>query len=116
MSKQIPEQYSPDWLEKLDHRTSLAKAVTERLCALTSDLGGPDALSYQQKSLCKRAIWSEAILEQMEVALGRGQEVDLGRYTQAINTLIGLFKTLGLERRARDVPNLEQFLKQRASA
>ena len=109
----IPQQYSPDWLEKLDGRTALARAVNDRYSALAADLGGHERLSYQRRSLAKRAIWMEAIIEQQEAALARGEEVDQGKLTQAVNTLSGLWKTLGLERAARDVPDLQTYLKQR---
>lgn len=116
MSKQteIPQKYSHDWLEKLDGRTAIAKAVNERYHALTQDLGGADRLSYQRQSLCKRAIYLEAIIETQEAALSRGEEVDQGKLTQATNTLIGLLKTIGLDRVARDVPDLAEYLKARA--
>lgn len=107
---EVPRTYSPDWLEKLDGRTTLARTVNERLQALTTDLGGHSALSYQRLSLAKRAIWMEALIEQQEAALSRGEDVDHGRLTQAVNSLIGLLKTLGLDRVARDVPNLSEFL------
>ena len=109
----IPSEYSADWLEKLDGRTRLAQAVHRRYETLAADLGGLDALSYQQRSICKRAIWMEAIIEQQEAALARGEEVDQGKLTQAVNTLIGLLKTLGLERKATDVPDLQSYLRSR---
>lgn len=109
----IPQQYAPDWLEKLDGRTAIARAITDRLHSLEADLGGRDALSYQQRSIAKRAIWTEALIEQQEAALARGADVDFGRLTQANNSLIGLYKALGLERRAKDTPSLGEYLKQR---
>lgn len=114
MKKQdeIPQKYSHDWLEKLDGRTAIAKAVNVRYHALTHDLGGHDNLSYQQRSLCKRAIYVECVIELQEAALARGEEVDQGRLTQSINTLIGLLKTLGLSRQAKDIPNLAEYLSQ----
>lgn len=115
MTKQaaIPPKYSADWLEKLDGRTSLARAVNDRYHDLTQDLGGNDRMSYQRRSLCKRIVYMECVIEQQEAALSRGEEVDQGRLTQAVNTLIGLLKTVGLDRQARDVPDLATFLKQR---
>ncbi|WP_417514805.1 hypothetical protein [Marinobacter sp.] len=118
MTKQadIPAKYSADWLEKLDGRTSLARAVNDRYSALTQDLGGNERLSYQRRSLCKRIVYMECVIEQQEAALSRGEEVDQGRLTQAVNTLIGLLKTVGLDRMAHDVPDLATFLKQREAA
>ncbi|MCU7830317.1 MAG: hypothetical protein KZQ85_14740 [Candidatus Thiodiazotropha sp. (ex Myrtea sp. 'scaly one' KF741663)] len=109
----VPETYSNDWIEKIDGRYAIAKVVNDRLQALESDLGGRAALSYQQRSLCKRAIWMEAIIEQSEAKLARGEEVNQGALTQAVNSLIGLLKTLGLHRVERDVPSLNDYLKQK---
>lgn len=109
-STELPKQYSSDWLEKLDGRTTLARTVRSRYDALAADLGGHDALSYQRRSLCKRAVWMEAVIEQQEAALSRGEDVDLGRLTQSINSLMGVLKTLGLDRVARDVPDLATYL------
>lgn len=108
-SNELP-QYSNDWLEKLDGRTTIARAVQSRYATLVQDLGGMDFLSYQRRSLCKRAIYIEAIIEQQELALSRGEEVDQGRLTQAVNTLIGLLKTLGLERISKEV-SLSDFIR-----
>jgi len=118
MAKQaeLPDRYSPDWLDKLDGRTRIAHVVNERLQSLTVDLGGFDNLSYQQLSLAKRAIWMEAVIEQQEAALSRGEEIDQGRLTQAVNSLIGLLKTLGLNKAAKNVPDLASYLKNRQAA
>ncbi|MGQ7242942.1 hypothetical protein ACUN9V_05695 [Salinicola sp. V024] len=110
---EFPVSYSSDWLEKLDGRTILARAVHQRYAALTDDLGGVDALSYQRRSLAKRAIYIEAVIERHEAALSRGEDVDMGRLTQATNSLIGLLKALGLERKARDV-SLTDYIKARS--
>lgn len=105
MSKQgaLPDNYSHDWLERLDGRTRLAQSVRARYDALTNDLGGHASLSYQRKSLAKRALWQEAVIESMEAELARGKDVDLGKLTQSVNSLQGLYKTLGLNRVAREV-------------
>ncbi|PKL95570.1 MAG: hypothetical protein CVV18_05000 [Gammaproteobacteria bacterium HGW-Gammaproteobacteria-8] len=115
-SRDIPPRYSETWIERMDGRTQVARAIRDRLEALQSDLGGPDSMSYQQRSLSKRAIWMEAVIEQQEIALSKGEEIDQGKLTQAVNTLIGLLKTLGLERKARDVPDLHQWMKRKEAA
>ncbi|WP_299232577.1 hypothetical protein [uncultured Halomonas sp.] len=97
----------------MDGRTTLARTVRSRYDALASDLGGLDQLSYQRRSLCKRAVWLEALIEQQEAALARGEEVNSGALTQQTNALLGLLKTLGLDRVARDVPELHEFIAKR---
>jgi hypothetical protein len=89
--------------------------VNERLQMLSADLGEWESLSYQRRSLIKRVVWLEIVIEQQEAALSRNEEVDQGRLTQAVNSLIGLLKTLGLDRVPRDVPNLGDLI-ERASA
>ena len=112
--KDVPASYRPDWLEAMDGRLGTVKVIKERLRALCDDLGGVDAMSYQRRSLAKRVVWLEAMLEQHEAALARGEDVDAGRWTQAVNSLVGLLKTLGLDRVAQDVPNLTTWIKERS--
>lgn len=100
---EIPERYQDDWIQSLDGRTALAKAIGSRYAELTADLGGMPHLSYQRRSLAKRALWMEAIIEQSEAALARGEDVDIGRLTQAVNSLVGLWRALGFDRVKRDV-------------
>lgn len=115
-SREIPASYSENWVSKLDGRTSLARIIQDRLTTLQNDLGGPDQLSYQQRSLCRRAIWMEAVIEQQEIALSKGEEIDQGKLTQATNTLIGLFRHLGLERQSREALSLTEYLAQKEAA
>ncbi len=112
----IPQQYSPDWIARLDGRTRLAQAVRQRLDALQSDLGSEAALSYQERSLCRRAVWLECLIEQREAALAKGQEIDEGSHTQSINALMGVWKALGLKRRSREVPSLGEYLAKREAS
>jgi|SRR5690554_749078 len=102
-SAELPPQYSDDFIERMDGRTRIAQVVRSRYDALTSDLGGHDALSYTRRSLAKRAIYVEAAIEQQEAALSRGEPVDLGKVSVLTNSLIGLYKVLGLDRVAREV-------------
>lgn len=115
-SAELPSRYSSDWLCRLDGRTKLAQAARMRLEDLHANLGGRDALSYQERSLCKRIVWLEAQIEQREAALARGEEIDEGRHTQSVNALVGLLKAIGLERRQRDVPTLSEYLANREAS
>lgn len=115
-SAELPPRYSSDWLHRIDGRTKLAQAARMRLDDLHSNLGGRDALSYQERSLCKRIVWLEAQIEQREAALARGEEIDEGRHTQSVNALVGLLKTIGLQRRQRDVPTLSEYLANREAS
>lgn len=106
-----PEQYQPNYLSSLDGRTAIAQTMRERHRAFTDDLGGKDRLSYAQLSLVERALWLEYWLAQQEQALASGHEFDVGKWTQAANSLQGILAKLGLHRQAREVPNLADFIK-----
>lgn len=109
----IPDTYSPGWIDGLDVRTRIGRYVNDRLSALVTDCGGD--LSYQRYSLCKRAVWLEAVIERQEVALARNEEVDQGRLTQAINTYVGVLRTLGLERRTKPAEDLHTYMARKAA-
>lgn len=109
--KQIPENYTPGYLDDLDGRLAVAQVMRERYRQLTDDLGGRDQLSYAQRSLVERALWLEYWLAQQEQSLARGTDFDVGKWVQAANSLQGLLTKLGLERKARDVLNLQDYLK-----
>lgn len=111
---QMPNQYSENWIVALDGRTRLAQAVQARYAHLTDDLGGHDRLSYSQRSLAKRALWLEAQIEMQEAALAKGEEVDTGRLTQSVNSLMGVLKTLGLDRVAHDTGSLSDYIAAKA--
>lgn len=110
MIKQPPEQYAPGYLEELDGRTAAARLMRQRFIAFTNDLGGADHLSYAQRSLVERGLWLEFWMAQQEECLARGDDFDVARWTQAANSLQGIYSKLGLERKARDVPDLQSIL------
>lgn len=111
-----PQRYSHNWLSELDGRTAVAQVMRERWDAFTGDLGGADQLSYAQRSLVERALWLEFWLAQQEQELATGRDFDVSRWTQAANSLQGILAKLGLQRQARDVPSIADFIAQRRSA
>ena len=114
--KTPPKKFNTGWLSELDGRTAIAQVMRERYAAFTNDLGGVDRLSYAQRSLVERALHLEYWLAQQERALIEGADFDVGKWTQAANALQGILTKLGLDRQAKDVPNLHDYLKQRATA
>lgn len=110
-AKQIPEKYAPGYLAELDGRYAVAQVMRERYRAFTDDLGGADRLSYAKRSLVERALWLEYWLAQQEQSLAKGKDFDVGKWTQAANSLQGILTKLGLDRQAKDVPNLQDYLK-----
>jgi hypothetical protein len=115
-SKDVPERFKAGWLDDLDGRRTLARELRQRYQELTDDLGGSDQLSYQRRTLAERAIFLEYHLSREEQQLAQGEDFDAGRWVQACNALVGLMKTLGLDRKARDVPSLSEYLAKKQAA
>jgi len=110
-----PKKFNTGWLSELDGRTAIAQEMRERFRAFTDDLGGADTLSYAKRSLVERALWLEFWLAQQEQALAGGSDFDVGKWTQAANALQGILSKLGLDRQAKDVPSLNEYLARKAS-
>jgi hypothetical protein len=114
-TKTPPSKFNTGWLSELDGRTAIAQEMRERFRAFTDDLGGADTLSYAKRSLVERALWLEFWLAQQEQALAGGSDFDVGKWTQAANALQGILSKLGLDRQAKDVPSLNEYLARKAS-
>lgn len=103
-TQEVPNKYSETFIEGIDQRLGVVKELRHRLNTLMVDLGGTEVLSYQQKSLCRRAIFVETMLEQVEKKLAHGEtEGNLAVYAQGLNSLIGLYRALGYERKSKEV-------------
>jgi|HubBroStandDraft_1064217.scaffolds.fasta_scaffold56549_2 hypothetical protein len=106
----IPERYAPDFMERLDKRTVLGRAVVDRFESIVADLGGEDALSTIRRSLVRRFTWFEVMIEGMECRAAAGEEIDIGSWTQLTNSWLGIARLLGLERRPRRAVGLSEYL------
>lgn len=111
----ITPDYEPDFVERLDRRTRLSRVIPNRIACIESDLGGSDGLSYARRSLVRRVVWLEAVVETYEQNLAQDRTIDLGAYTQSINSLLGLFRLLGLERRQKPVRGLHEVMQGKAA-
>lgn len=108
----VPNKFTLGYLDALDGRSAIAAELRARYAEVCSDLGGSDYLSYLQRSLVERAIWSEYWISQQEIALAKGEDFDAGKYVQAVNSYTGLAAKLGLTRVPRDVTGLERYLRE----
>jgi hypothetical protein len=97
----MPARYEPDFERRLDKRTVVGSALLARLAQIQIDCGGAESMSHAKASLCKRAVWIEAMIESHEQNLANGQPIDAGAYTQLINSLLGIYRVLGIERRQK---------------
>lgn len=105
----IPARYDEAFLEEMDARSEVYKMMSQRLLALVSSLGGASELSYQERSLCKRAIHLERLIEKRELTLALDGAVDEASYFNAVNVLSGLYSKLGMKRRSKQI-SLRDYL------
>src|SRR5215831_7558507 len=107
---EVSKRYRENFLDAMDGRAEVTRTLRERLSALIADLGGLDNLSYQERSLCKRIIHLERLIEKDELTLAHNGPIDRHAHFAAVNALSGLLSKLGLKRRARQVPSLAEYL------
>lgn len=108
----IPEAFTPRFFEDLDGRVAIAKELRKRYEAIKKDAG---ADSVQKDMLCRRAIFLGIQLETMEAIAAEEGEFDAGVYTQMSNALLGLLKSLGLERKVKKVVDFEAYVRERSA-
>ena len=73
---------------------------------IVADIGGETELSHVKSALIERFCWLEAILQDLEIGMAGGEiaKADaLSKWIQGVNSLSGLAKVLGVERRMKTV-------------
>lgn len=103
-SPDIPAKFEPGFISKLDGRTDIAKALRRNYEEIVTDIGELNEISHVKRSLIERFCWLEALLQTLEHEMATGQ-IDkteaIGRWIQAVNSLSGLAKVLGVEKKIR---------------
>jgi hypothetical protein len=114
------DQFFP-WSE-IDRRSVIARAFASDLNELWASLGGVEHLSPQRRWLTERVVWLrrralqfEAAVMAQAAAIEAGTEppplpMDHGSYSNCVNVLLGLLKTLGLERAAKPGRSLREIM------
>ena len=100
--------------------TALGRALHEWRAALIADLGGEAAVSTQQLALVDLAVRTKLLVDSVDAyVLAMPSPVNRQRRclhpvvrerASLVNQLQSLLRDLGLERRARDVPDLAAYL------
>lgn len=100
-------------LPGVDGRSIMARRYRELVAAMESDLGGD--LPAAKQAIVLRAATLIAWAEQAEAHFVKTGEMDVQQFTTAVNALRRLLADIGLERVARDVPSLDEWLRKRES-
>ena len=108
----VPKTFTPRFIEDVDGRYAAAKELRNRYLALKADTGSE---STQRDLLCRRAVFLSVLLETQECEAVETGKLDTGSYVQAVNSLQGLLKTLGLEKKVQQVGDLKSYLAERGA-
>ncbi|MBA4411588.1 MAG: hypothetical protein C0397_19495 [Odoribacter sp.] len=111
-----PKRYEQNFLARLDGRTENYKTLVSAYNNVMSDLGGEDNLSHVQHSLVERFVFLEFVMKHLEkriVQNPKKREVILSRWIQGLNSLSGLARTIGLERRAKKIQSLQTYVREK---
>ena len=107
----LPARFKPRFWEDSDNRIGVVKLIRQRHELLKAHAGGKE--SVQRDLLCQRCAFVSVILETKEVEAAETGKLDLGSYVQGVNCLLGLLRTLGLEKRIKTVSDLKTYLNEK---
>jgi hypothetical protein len=113
MTKKLPGKARLLTLDALDGRTVAARAARDLARSITADLGGDDNVSAAQAELVRRAALLGAYLEDAEARWLAGDDVDVPAWLSAVDRQRRTLMALGLERKARPVPDLQTYLREK---
>lgn len=100
-SKDLPARFTTGFMRGVDGRTELGLRLYECFESIVEDSGGLGAIPQTKLLLIERATFQSEICRALERSIveAPAEHVDLlGKLAAATNTLIGLARTLGLER------------------
>lgn len=97
----LPDKFKAGFIEEMDGRTDLKKRLSATFNGVAGDAGGVVSLPYARLCLCERFAFLEEFLRQMELKLVEDPVANadlLGKWVQAVNSMNGLAKTIGMPR------------------
>ncbi|MBO6776143.1 MAG: hypothetical protein JJ897_11680 [Marinibacterium sp.] len=101
-------------LQGVDMRTHGGRRFKELCADLVDHLDGDP--TAPQFAIIRRAAALAVWCEQAEAAQAQGGELDVAAYGSAANTMRRLLCELGLERRAKDVTSLSEYIAKREAS
>ena len=113
----LPPRYENGFIEDLDKRTHVFVSLNTAFVEVIADMGGKEGLSHVQVCLAERFVFLKFVLRGIEADIVKNRKKSaelLGKWIQGLNSLNGLAKTVGLERRARQVVNLKEYVRGKA--
>ncbi len=99
-------------LPDIDGRSALARRFKDITSGILADQGGADQCSESRLQLVRRFAAAAVLAEQLESRLANGEQIDIQDHALLCSTLARLASRIGIERRARDVTTLADYLQQ----
>ncbi len=109
----IPDKYVPGFLRELDQRTDVCQRLNTAYQRIVDDAGGEENLSLVKLSLIERFVFLGEMLERWELEIVQHPNetaAALSRWIQAVNSIQGLARAIGIEVKGRRSPNLKAYL------
>jgi hypothetical protein len=114
-------------IRALDGRSTAARAIAEWRRDVEADLGGSEALSRQQQTLLDMAAAAVFLLGQIDAWVAARPELIVNGRRKSVAPVVReriavadhlsrLLTQLGLERKAKRVPSLQEYVAERAAA
>ena len=108
---EMPSRYELGFLDKLDKRTEVYALLKSAFDELTTDLGGSAELSHVKRCLCERFVWLEFVMRKLEYQMSTKNSLKwMAKWTHSVNALLGLAKTLGLNRKVKKIESLSAYV------
>lgn len=115
--KKPPKRFEAGFLAKMDRRTEVYGILHSAYREVLDDMGGEESLSHIQVALAERFVFLEFVLRAMEQRIAKNpkkSEEMLSRWIQALNSLTGLAKAIGLEKRAKKAITLKSYVREKS--
>jgi len=109
----LPDKYKANFLREFDKRSATFALLNTAYQEVMDDMGGQQVLSHVQICMAEKFVFLEFILRNIEQRIANNPNKSdelLGRWIQGLNSLSGLAKTVGLERRAKQVVSLKKYV------
>lgn len=97
---ELPVTFNPKFLDNADGRLQVVRTIRKKVEQLMQDAGGNE--STQRAMLVKHTAFLHILLETFETEMAESGRLDLGQFIQATNSLVGLLRMLGLEKRMKN--------------
>lgn len=101
--------------DELDGRTNAAKFFDRLVIEVENDLGGAGNLSSIERSLVQAFAGACVQMHNLNARLLLGQMIDLTEHAKSVSSLVKVATRLGLQRRAKEVSTLGDFMRLAAS-